>query len=456
MSRREARESDAKRHHSKLERESRFPHISVIAIRNRMNSISAFYQKIASATEPYGMINSSTFTVLSSPKRARRDGKPATERTSSNHNLDTGNLTDRDQGHRRRLQDALPLEAPLAADSKVGTDVAKTELDKKTSGLHDGTKHSSGRAEVPRSRSYNLDTGNLTDRDQRHRRRLQDPLPPEAPLVADSKMVTEVAKTELDKKTSGLHDDTKHSSDQTEVPRVLDMIQELSQVGEVPLLTCVGLRHSTDSVAMKETEHGRRSDSKDQSGARAVDKMGPYDMEQRDERTQTRVDDNSIWRHDGFFQLEADAPPPARKRPAFREKKVPVDPENSSIAVSESIRPSHLDRPLSGNERREERGGRYSRDLGRLDRPLTGERAPPRRGEEQRVGFPSRERSSGGSGFRGRERLIGRHGERNQYSSTPHFRVEKWKHDLFDEANRSPTPKNEEDQIAKVEALLAL
>ncbi|CAA2999701.1 Hypothetical predicted protein [Olea europaea subsp. europaea] len=34
-------------------------------------------------------------------------------------------------------------------------------------------------------------------------------------------------------------------------------------------------------------------------------------------------------------------------------------------------------------------------------------------------------------------------------------RVEKWKHDLYEESNRSPTPKNEEDQIAKIEALLA-
>jgi hypothetical protein len=32
---------------------------------------------------------------------------------------------------------------------------------------------------------------------------------------------------------------------------------------------------------------------------------------------------------------------------------------------------------------------------------------------------------------------------------------EKWKHDLFDDANKSPTTKNEEDQIAKIERLLA-
>ncbi|KAL5710589.1 hypothetical protein ACHQM5_021133 [Ranunculus cassubicifolius] len=32
--------------------------------------------------------------------------------------------------------------------------------------------------------------------------------------------------------------------------------------------------------------------------------------------------------------------------------------------------------------------------------------------------------------------------------------TEKWEHDLFDQANRSPSPKSTEDQTAKVEALL--
>ncbi|KAF5733205.1 hypothetical protein HS088_TW17G00745 [Tripterygium wilfordii] len=51
---------------------------------------------------------------------------------------------------------------------------------------------------------------------------------------------------------------------------------------------------------------------------------------------------------------------------------------------------------------------------------------------------------------RGRDRYGGKQG----YHSS-NGRVEKWKHDLFHEANRSPTLKNEENQIAKVEALLA-
>ncbi|MCL7040714.1 hypothetical protein MKW94_028783, partial [Papaver nudicaule] len=49
-----------------------------------------------------------------------------------------------------------------------------------------------------------------------------------------------------------------------------------------------------------------------------------------------------------------------------------------------------------------------------------------------------------------------RHEERNgHHSQTNSFKAEKWKHDLYDEANKSPTAKNEEEQIAKVQALLS-
>ncbi|KAG7014940.1 hypothetical protein SDJN02_22571, partial [Cucurbita argyrosperma subsp. argyrosperma] len=57
----------------------------------------------------------------------------------------------------------------------------------------------------------------------------------------------------------------------------------------------------------------------------------------------------------------------------------------------------------------------------------------------------------GGGNYRGRDRFS----ERKGYRAGGSTRVEKRKHDLFHEANRSPTPKNEEDQISKVEALLA-
>ncbi|KAF2320879.1 hypothetical protein GH714_031723 [Hevea brasiliensis] len=53
---------------------------------------------------------------------------------------------------------------------------------------------------------------------------------------------------------------------------------------------------------------------------RAMDKSSSYDSRQRDEKAQAKGGDN-VWRHDGFFKMEAEPAPPVRKRPAFREKK---------------------------------------------------------------------------------------------------------------------------------------
>jgi hypothetical protein len=38
----------------------------------------------------------------------------------------------------------------------------------------------------------------------------------------------------------------------------------------------------------------------------------------------------------------------------------------------------------------------------------------------------------------------------------PGEQTEKWKHDLYDQKDDTPAPMTEEEQIAKVEALLAL
>ena len=89
--------------------------------------------------------------LVNSPKRSRRDGKPETERIPSSLNTTNGDHVDRDQKHRRRLQDALPLEAPLASDSKEETEAVGKESDKKTSGPRDRTKPSS---DILRHRSF--------------------------------------------------------------------------------------------------------------------------------------------------------------------------------------------------------------------------------------------------------------------------------------------------------------
>ncbi|KAI7991765.1 hypothetical protein LOK49_LG12G00516 [Camellia lanceoleosa] len=328
MSRREARESDSKRHRSKFDREP-------------------------------------------SPKRSRRDGKPATERPSSNLNLDVGDHSDRDQKHRRRLQDALPLEAPPALDSKVETGAGNKEIDKKTNGQHEGTKNSSNPAEASRSRSY-----------------------------------------------------FQHN--------------ERGNAGQAGRTTS---RRTT-------TERGWR-DSKDQHSDRATEKTTPRDTEKKYEKSQARGSANRVWRHD--YEVEAGQQPPVRKRPSFREKKIEVNSENTDKARTEPVKPSRPDRPLLESEKREERGGHNP-----LEKPFVRD-GEANRGEAPRGSFPSRDRYGGGGGgsgssYRGRERS---NGGRRGYHPSGGVRVEKWKHDLYEEANRSPTPKNEEDQIAKVEALLS-
>ncbi|XP_008787186.1 uncharacterized protein LOC103705303 [Phoenix dactylifera] len=329
-SRREGRDSHAKRPHSRSERES-------------------------------------------SPKKTRRDGKPATERT--NRDLYADGTADQDQKQRRRLQDVLPLEAPPAIETKLQPDNVKKGSDRKFDEISDGTKHSSDPAEVPRSRSYFQ------------------------------------------------HDER-------------------------------GSAGQGGRSYRKSNDHGWRSDPKEQSGDRVKDKAEPYDLQKKDERTRARAIENNEWKHDGFFELEAEKPP-ARKRPAFREQKMPAESESAAAEAALESRLPRRDQPVSGSSRREERGGNYSRGLDKPERPFNrDDERNDRRGDVHRAGYQSRDRF-GGRGMRGRERFSGRYGEGSTYRQGG-FQVEKWKHDLFDEANRSPTPKNEEEQIAKVEALLAL
>ncbi|PSS26141.1 DEAD-box ATP-dependent RNA helicase [Actinidia chinensis var. chinensis] len=329
MSRREGRDSDSKRHRSKFDREP-------------------------------------------SPKRSRRDGKPATERPSSNLNLDIGNHSGRDQKHRRRLQDALPLEVPRASDPKVETGGGSKEFDKRTNEQREGNKNSSNATEVPQSQSF-------FQHDERGNAR---------------------------------------------------------QVGR-----------TTGRGAVSDR---RWRDSKDQHNERAVEKTTTRDKEQRDEKSQARGADNRVWRHDGFYEIEADQAPPARKRPSFREKKVEVDSENTDKAPAQPVKPTHPEPTLVGGERRVDRGGHNPRFSDRPGKPFLGDREA-NKGEAHRGSFSSRDRYGGNSNYRDRERFNGTRG----YHLGGGVRVEKWKHDLFEEGNRSPTPKKEEDQIAKVEALLA-
>ena len=95
------------------------------------------------------------FSVVAfSPKRSRRDGKPAPERVPSSNNLDNRSQTDQEQKRSRRLQDGLPLESPLTTDPKREREAPTKEPERKPNAEHDGKKHSSNPTEVPRSRSF--------------------------------------------------------------------------------------------------------------------------------------------------------------------------------------------------------------------------------------------------------------------------------------------------------------
>ncbi|KAK2425589.1 hypothetical protein QL285_024357 [Trifolium repens] len=68
-------------------------------------------------------------------------------------------------------------------------------------------------------------------------------------------------------------------------------------------------------------------------------------------------------------------------------------------------------------------------------------------------GFPSRERHRGNGGnanSKGRDKFNGR-----QCYLPSKIQTEEWKHALYQDGNKDPIPQNEDDQIAKLEALLA-
>ncbi|PKA53639.1 hypothetical protein AXF42_Ash009135 [Apostasia shenzhenica] len=178
--------------------------------------------------------------------------------------------------------------------------------------------------------------------------------------------------------------------------------------------------HGGRSFVHRVTDHRRRGDSKERS-RNWTRESETHDRQKKEENFQSHVvERKSVWQHDKFHELDSRAPT-ARKRPAFREKKISAEPEPAV--------------PESAATRREERGGFHHK--------------------HERNIAQSRERFEGMRGTSDGNRFSGRFGDREIRSSRS-FEVEKWKHDLFDEANKSPPSKNEEEQIAKIEALLSL
>ncbi|KAH0732119.1 hypothetical protein KY289_003307 [Solanum tuberosum] len=307
------------------------------------------------------------------------------------------------------------------------------------------SKHSRQETERPPT-THNLDSGKNSERDLKHHRRLQDDVPLDAPSVQDSKSertprkpsenVTakdDGIKESSDPNEGSRHRSSKHSTNPSVVPRSTSFFQhdERGSAGQVDR-----------SFRLKApTERGWWKDAKETSNRATTN-----DKQMNDEKSKVSGRQNDVWCHDRYFEVKEDPKPPVKKR-SFREEKIPVDTEKVEKAATELVKPNPSHPEVDGG-RKNERTDHVSRHPGRYERPFTGERYA-NRGETWRGKFPSRDRYHGNSDHRGRDRFSSRQGP------NPSKVVEKWKHDLYDEANKNPTPKNEEDQIAKIEALLS-
>ncbi|XP_055815971.1 uncharacterized protein LOC129885640 isoform X2 [Solanum dulcamara] len=308
----------------------------------------------------------SRFDQEPSPKRSRKHSRQEIERPPTTHNLDGGNNSERDLKHHRRLQDAVPLDAPSVQDSKS-------------------------------ERTARITSENVTAKD-------------------------DGIKESSDPNEGSRHRSSKHSSNPSH--------DERGSAGQVD-------RSSRHKEA---TERGWWKDAKEPSNRATTN-----DKKMNDEKIKVSGKQNDVWRHDRYFEVKEDPKPPVKKR-SFREEKIPVDTEKVEKAAIELVKPNPSHPEVDGG-RKNERTDHMSRHPGRYGRPFTGVR-DGNRGETWRANFPSRDRYHGNGDYRGRDRFNSRQGH------NPSKVVEKWKHDLYDEANKSPTLKNEEDQIAKIEALL--
>ncbi|BAU00838.1 uncharacterized protein HKW66_Vig0164160 [Vigna angularis] len=172
--------------------------------------------------------------------------------------------------------------------------------------------------------------------------------------------------------------------------------------------------------------------------------------EQRDGKSQAKLDDNTFQRRDDFSERKEDPLPTLRKRPAFREKRIPMESVDANLVAAVAVNLSEINHPAGRNDRKKEERSNNPHHLGRPEKPFADDRAPNKAGA-RRDGFPSRGRRYGDNdSYRGRDKFNGRQGYRLDKIQT-----EKWRHDLYQEVSKDPIPQNEDDQIAKLEALLA-
>uniref|UniRef100_A0A7N0UE83 Btz domain-containing protein n=1 Tax=Kalanchoe fedtschenkoi TaxID=63787 RepID=A0A7N0UE83_KALFE len=339
--------------------------------------------------------SSSKYDREPSPKRSSRDGRHGAEKGRSNDDGEARRGRDYDEkDRRRRVEDLL-------VSSKAEDVVASKGSDKKTDERQDSVKKTDERKDSDKKVDESKDLEKKVD-----------------------------GAKETEKKENGSHGGRKHSSDAAEIPRTQSHFQHDDH----------GYTRQSDRSSNQRAapERGWGRDYRDRRGDREANRSRNHITHSRDDKfADQERGDHRVWRHDGFFELEEN-PTQSRKRPAFSEQKI-------AAADGDKGKTEKPNYPV-GSER-DERGEHISRGVRRL---FDGDRGFASRGVRQGFGPPPRDRFVGSGGnYRARDGPSARQGPHSTGLS------DKWKHDLFSEANRSPTPKNEEDQIAKVEALLA-
>ncbi|KAF7050168.1 hypothetical protein CFC21_058565, partial [Triticum aestivum] len=203
-------------------------------------------------------------------------------------------------------------------------------------------------------------------------------------------------------------------------------------------------------------DYGRQRDQNEHLDDRDRHKYEGHGLQEKFGQPQQHSDVDSTWKHDGFFKLQEDAPV-AKRRSGFKEMRMPLEGQESAPAVTEPNSRSRIpDQPGWTSGMGEERRNYHSREFIRPDDRDTRRGFSDYRSAGQRNGYDPRGRFAGRGG-RGRDRFDCQYGGRsNMHEDAGDHQTEKWKHDLYDETNSTPAPMTEEEQIAKVEALLAL
>lgn len=333
-----------------------------------------------------------------SPKAAKRDGKPATERLiPAAHDpevpLDT---IDNSRGRKRRLQDPLPLEeAPRRGDGR--------------SSFH---------------------------HHQQRQRQQQSSV-----LISENEAAAPAAPV-----------------NPTYVPRSGYYFQHDDRTGLPP----------GSSSKRRDFERDVRTESRPKAR---------YDDRRRDDYRGRRNDGHfessscpkgadDAWSHDKFLESQAEdlerkkQPATATRHSGKREfrETPPLKAENVVEGkISEGEKRSDK-RSAENNEKRSEKGypdmGLAQRERDRYrERGPDSERGRWMDSSFSRGRFDTRRGINryNGDGDRGG----GRFDSGRRYSSGNVVTADRWNHDMFEELNRSPTVKQEEDHIAQIEALLA-